>query len=148
MAEMLIRSKSAVKSSPRAGGASNEPPFTGGPLRSIPEGHPKNYSFQSRRRPYTLVMSPCASWARPFGDGTKMMHYVVILCFSAVLFVPGFYALRGTAWTGRILFVSRLLFRFVRRRLLIFGIDAARFTVSSLNKVEEIPAKILNESSK
>ena len=76
------------------------------------------------------------------------MHYVAVLSFAAVLFVPGFYALRGTVWTGRILFIIRVLFRFVRRRLTLFGIDAARFTVTSLNKVEEIPAKILNEARK
>lgn len=73
-----------------------------------------------------------------------MMHYVVILCFAAILFLPAFYALSGTVWTGRILFVVRVLFRFARRRLTLFGIDAARFTVNSLNKVEEIPAKIVN----
>ena len=77
-----------------------------------------------------------------------MTHYVVILCFAAVLFMPGFYALRGTTWTGRVLFVSRVLFRFIRRRLTLFGIDAARFTVNSLTKVEEIPAKIVNEVQK
>ena len=79
-----------------------------------------------------------------------MMHDALVFCFAAVLIGPGVYALRGAAWAGRISFAALVLFRFFRRRLTAFGIDAARFTVNSLKKVEEIPAKgaAMNELQK
>ena len=114
-------------------------------------GGPKNYAFRSRGRPYTISPVPSAFLPEISLElGKNMMHDALVFCFAAVLIGPGFYALRGAAWPGRISFAVLVLFRFFSRRLAVFGIDAARFTVNSLKKVEEIPAKgaVMNELQK
>jgi hypothetical protein len=117
-------------------------------------GGPKNYVFRSRGRPYIISSVPSAFLAEIGLDslelGMNMMHDALVFCFAAVLVGPGFYALRGAAWAGRISAAVLVLLRFFSRRLTVFGIDAARFTVNSLKKVEEIPAKgaVMNELQK